>query len=1017
MALAALAFGLGHPVANAAVTAVACDGSDDIVDVQTAIDAALPGDTVRLSGTCDFRPAPPHGGGVASIDATAVLVRPGSPVTDLIVESDPSQGATIVGSGTQTAFAVAPGNDRVTIRGLRFVNVARPIVVLGAEGVTVGAAGTGVPAARGNRIVGDGKLDSAVLAVADDQPMTIGYGANGASGSTVFTPSRLADLTVEGNQITYSPPGVADPSGARDVVGIDVRQANGGVVEGVSITRNAVAMFAAEFGSLRHNGVRVEGLAAAPASSPPVASDYRIHDVTVSGNNLGRFEELDPARVTGVDPDDRHAAGRVGILLARVDDFSVTDNRVRARLNAAGLGTPGGGVVASDSAFGAVTGNDVVVQVDPAVPRGADLGGVAVVDDLLAVFGAASTPDQATTSVEVVGNAVGVDASAPGRTRRGIVLSGADLATVWDNDVVSSDAAAVSLGIDSGTTTGGTLPRRVTRSVVCDNVLDGQLDDPTEIAVTSGSSPTEGNAFPGGSAHPGNGECAPTLSAAPALGTPVEPGGALVASGRAWAGRTVGIVVSDEQGATVSTSATVPDDGVYSASLTDAELTSLSDGMLTVVAVAEHAPSITRASAPVRAQLNLVVDPPPGGTLTVEDGDGYTNALDVTFGVLVTWEETPGPRDTAIFLSVVDGLGNQPPGCGPWLRPATGSERIPYDCLRQLPEGSYDVRARWQATDGESSAFAVDGSTKDSILPTVTITTPGDGAVSPTGSVAVEGTASEPGAVTVRTAAWPPEILATAIVQSDGTWSTTISLAEGTHTITAFATDEAGNEGPTAPERDVTVQEGAEPDPGEDPPGDDTTPPDAPAILTPADGALVGPNFGVGGTAEAGATVVAFLDGEARASTTADSAGNWGLGLNAWTGTHAVHAVAVDEAGNVGAASGTITVHVDATPPELTVTTPPDRVFTPASPVVIEGTAADPNDVFRVQVEFWSVSDSSAPKSVVNATCSPACPAGAITWEASPAETLLPGAYNARVLAFDTLGNAHEKFVRFFKVP
>jgi large repetitive protein len=127
-----------------------------------------------------------------------------------------------------------------------------------------------------------------------------------------------------------------------------------------------------------------------------------------------------------------------------------------------------------------------------------------------------------------------------------------------------------------------------------------------------------------------------------------------------------------------------------------------------------------------------------------------------------------------------------------------------------------------------------------------------------------------------------------------GTWSLTPApLADGSHTVTAQATDGAGNTGSLSAGVTFTV---------------DATVPAAPVILSPTQNeALLTATPTVTGTAEAAATVAVLIDGAVSGTTAADGAGAWSYTVPAAlaTGPHTVRARATDAAGNTGPDSGT----------------------------------------------------------------------------------------------------------------
>ncbi|HEX5753254.1 MAG TPA: kelch repeat-containing protein [Archangium sp.] len=132
-------------------------------------------------------------------------------------------------------------------------------------------------------------------------------------------------------------------------------------------------------------------------------------------------------------------------------------------------------------------------------------------------------------------------------------------------------------------------------------------------------------------------------------------------------------------------------------------------------------------------------------------------------------------------------------------------------------------------------------------------------------------------------------------VDLDGRWSHTLpeelKLTDGRHTVSATATDEAGNVSKYSTPRDFTV---------------DTQPPPAPEVLTPQEGSTVATRPPVfSGKAEQGSTVTVLLnDGEA-GTTTADSEGNWSVTQRTELedGEYTVSVNTTDAAGNTSEAT------------------------------------------------------------------------------------------------------------------
>ncbi|GAB3402288.1 Ig-like domain-containing protein [Massilia agilis] len=146
-----------------------------------------------------------------------------------------------------------------------------------------------------------------------------------------------------------------------------------------------------------------------------------------------------------------------------------------------------------------------------------------------------------------------------------------------------------------------------------------------------------------------------------------------------------------------------------------------------------------------------------------------------------------------------------------------------------------------------------------------------------------------------------------------GNWSITLGsdLATGSHSITAKATDAAGNVSGASAALTVTI---------------DTTAPAAPAALALAAGSDSGSSSSdkvtsvvqptITGTAEAGATVKLYDGATEIGSGTADGSGNWSITANTLAdGAHNITAKATDAAGNTGSASTALVVTIDATAP------------------------------------------------------------------------------------------------------
>ena len=112
-----------------------------------------------------------------------------------------------------------------------------------------------------------------------------------------------------------------------------------------------------------------------------------------------------------------------------------------------------------------------------------------------------------------------------------------------------------------------------------------------------------------------------------------------------------------------------------------------------------------------------------------------------------------------------------------------------------------------------------------------------------------------------------------------------VVLSEGSNTFTAAATDRAGNI--SVPSAVVTITL-------------DTAAPTKPVISTQAQ-AVNAASFTVSGTAEVGATIQILSSGNiiTRATTTANSNGEWTIPVTLIEGVNTITATATDRAGNI----------------------------------------------------------------------------------------------------------------------
>ena len=246
--------------------------------------------------------------------------------------------------------------------------------------------------------------------------------------------------------------------------------------------------------------------------------------------------------------------------------------------------------------------------------------------------------------------------------------------------------------------------------------------------------------------------------------------------------------------------------------------------------------------------------------------------------------------------------------------------------LSPSPVDGEDITADQTDEAGNTSPPTTVTGGIDAVAPDApVITAPVDGAVGNNNTPTVVGTA-EPGSTVTVTG--PLGETCTAVADINGDWSCTINpaLQDGPNTISATATDEAGNT--SAPDSiDILV---------------DTQAPTAPVILAPADGSDINDNTPtVSGTAEPGSTVVVTGPLGETCTAVADVNGDWSCEIAPALaeGSNVLMATSTDAAGNTSSAD-TVTVTVDtAAPAAPVITEPTDGSITNDNTPTVSGTA------------------------------------------------------------------------------
>ncbi len=249
-----------------------------------------------------------------------------------------------------------------------------------------------------------------------------------------------------------------------------------------------------------------------------------------------------------------------------------------------------------------------------------------------------------------------------------------------------------------------------------------------------------------------------------------------------------------------------------------------------------------------------------------------------------------------------------------------------------LDEGAHALTATASDAAGNqsaaSTAFQVIIDTLAPVAPVIVSVTddvaPVTGLVANNGSsndttLTIGGTAEAGSTVTVYDTDGTT-VLGTGVATGGAFTITTSVLGEGTHTLTARATDAAGNQGASSTAFHVTI---------------DTVAPVAPSIVTVTDdvapvigavadnGSSNDPTLTIGGTAEAGSTVTLYdTDGTTVVGTGLAASGACPITTSVLgEGAHTLTARATDAAGNQGASSTAFQVTIDTLAPAVAITT------------------------------------------------------------------------------------------------
>jgi len=255
-------------------------------------------------------------------------------------------------------------------------------------------------------------------------------------------------------------------------------------------------------------------------------------------------------------------------------------------------------------------------------------------------------------------------------------------------------------------------------------------------------------------------------------------GGTVTLSGRAEAGSTIRLYDGPLAVATVTTDGA----GVWS------DVQHVADGLHTFSAVAVDAAGNVSNSSPTWS-VGVDASAPDAPALTSPVDGLLTNNADVR----VAGSAEPG---TAVTVTADDSL----------LATTTVGVDGTWSMHGTLAEGTHRLVATGTDAAGNvSNASSVTVSVDTTAPSTPTVSTPGDGSVSTAAGVRVGGTAEAQSRVTLRV---DGSVVAVVEADDSGAWSTSVSLVDDVHQLTAVATDAAGNTSATSAITSFSVDTG-----------------------------------------------------------------------------------------------------------------------------------------------------------------------------------------------------------------
>ncbi len=339
----------------------------------------------------------------------------------------------------------------------------------------------------------------------------------------------------------------------------------------------------------------------------------------------------------------------------------------------------------------------------------------------------------------------------------------------------------------------------------------------------------------------------------------------------------------------------------------------LADGLHNFTATAtDMAGNVSLSSTSVEVIIDTVA---PGTPIPVSPVDGIALNASPT----LVWETVSDM--TAITYRVQ--VGDEPS----FTSPAVDVPEIAdTQYVLTLSDGVWFWRIQASDAMGNVSDFSpVFQFTLDILAPDAPIiTSPETGTILTETSLTISGTAEPESIVHIYDGL---QTLGTDTTDADGKFALiAFELGEGEHTLTAIATDAAGNASSVSESVTLIV---------------DITKPSPPVFSSPGDGTITNQNvLTLTGIAEVDSTVTLFDNGKAIGATPTDSGSFSYMTSPLADGVHSFTAMATDAAGNVSDPSGAITITVDTgKPAPPVISSPADGTITNQNTLTITGTS------------------------------------------------------------------------------